>query len=123
MTLEEVKRFLDYVAPDWYDYFLLRFMTGMRSCEVHELQLKHIDFEHRLINIRQNMVNGDITDVKTPKSRRDLPINDLLLTAIKRITAPSQILMIFCLPMIMARHWIPVKLVKIFGIQHLKKPI
>lgn len=87
MTLEEVKRFLDYVDPTWYDYFLLRFMTGMRSCEVHGLQLKHIDFEHRLLNIRQNMVNGDITDVKTPKSRRDLPINDLLLTAIKRITA------------------------------------
>ncbi|WP_239996715.1 hypothetical protein [Photobacterium phosphoreum] len=45
MTLEEVKRFLDYVDPSWYDYFLLRFMTGMRSCEEHGLQLKHIDFD------------------------------------------------------------------------------
>ncbi|MGD6735113.1 hypothetical protein ACP5PY_01555 [Photobacterium leiognathi subsp. mandapamensis] len=72
MTLQEVKRFLDYVEPEWYDYFLLRFMTGMRSCEVHGLQLKHIDFDHRLIKVRQNVVNSEVTDVKTPKSRRDL---------------------------------------------------
>ncbi|WP_318443851.1 tyrosine-type recombinase/integrase [Photobacterium leiognathi] len=87
MTLQEVKRVLDYVEPKWYDYFLLRFMTGMRSCEVHGLQLKHIDFDHRLIKVRQNMVNGEITDVKTPKSRRDLPINDILSSSLERITA------------------------------------
>lgn len=86
MTLEEVKCFLHHVDKAWYDYFLLRFMTGMRSCEVHGLQLKHIDFEHRLIKIRQNVVNGDITDVKTPKSRRDLPINDILFESLKRVT-------------------------------------
>lgn len=86
MTLQEVKRFLDYVEPAWYDYFLLRFMTGMRSCEVHGLQLKHLDFDHRLIKVRQNMVNGEITDVKTPKSRRDLPINDILSSSLERIT-------------------------------------
>ncbi|WP_318478790.1 tyrosine-type recombinase/integrase [Photobacterium leiognathi] len=87
MTLQEVKRFLDYIEPEWYDYFLLRFMTGMRSCEVHGLQLKHIDFDHRLIKVRQNVVNGEITDVKTPKSRRDLPINDILSSSLERITA------------------------------------
>ncbi|WP_305461372.1 Arm DNA-binding domain-containing protein [Photobacterium leiognathi] len=87
MTLQEVKRFLDYVEPAWYDYFLLRFMTGMRSCEVHGLQLKHIDFDHRFIKVRQNVVNGEISDVKTPKSRRDLPINDILSSSLERITA------------------------------------
>ncbi|WP_318469416.1 tyrosine-type recombinase/integrase [Photobacterium leiognathi] len=87
MTLQEVKRFLDYIEPEWYDHFLLRFMTGMRSCEVHGLQLKHIDFDHRLIKVRQNVVNGEITDVKTPKSRRDLPINDILSSSLERITA------------------------------------
>ncbi|MCD9529102.1 Arm DNA-binding domain-containing protein [Photobacterium carnosum] len=88
MTLEEVKCFLHHVDAKWYDYFLLRFMTGMRSCEVHGLQLQHIDFNHRLIRIRQNVVNGDITDVKTPKSRRDLPINDILFESLKRVTQP-----------------------------------
>ncbi|WP_318435545.1 site-specific integrase [Photobacterium leiognathi] len=62
-------------------------MTGMKSCEVHGLQLKHIDFDHRLIKVRQNMVNGEVTDVKTPKSRRDLPINDILSSSLERITA------------------------------------
>ncbi|WP_146154604.1 hypothetical protein [Photobacterium leiognathi] len=37
MTLQEVKHFLDYIEPEWYDYFLLCFMTGMKSCEVHGL--------------------------------------------------------------------------------------
>ncbi|GAA04672.1 hypothetical protein [Photobacterium leiognathi] len=33
------------------------------------------------------MVNGEVTDVKTSKSRRDLPINDILSSSLERITA------------------------------------
>ncbi len=56
----------------------------MRSCEVHALQWHHIDFEHRLIKIRQNLVAGELGDVKTPKSRRDLILCDALYDAFKR---------------------------------------
>lgn len=87
MTIDEVRRFLNAVDPLWKDYFLIRFWTGLRSCEIHGLQWQHIDFEHRLIRIRQNWVNGEICDVKTPKSRRALKMCDTLLEAFKRIKA------------------------------------
>ncbi|WP_318498384.1 tyrosine-type recombinase/integrase [Photobacterium leiognathi] len=32
-------------------------------------------------------MNDEITDVKNPKSRRDLPINDILSSSLERITA------------------------------------
>ncbi|MGL4717464.1 MAG: site-specific integrase, partial [Aeromonas sp.] len=84
MTIEEVQRFLVAVEPQWRDYFLIRFWTGMRSCEVHGLYWEHIDFAHRLIHVRQNWVNGIIGDVKTPKSRRSLKMCDTLHDALQR---------------------------------------
>ena len=87
MTFEEVQRFLAVVSSYWHDYFVVRFWTGMRSCEIHGLFDEHIDFEHRLIRIRQNYVDGEICNVKTPKSRRDLKMCDTLFDALKRIIA------------------------------------
>jgi integrase len=87
MTIDEVRKFLVKVPQKWEDYFLIRFWTGMRSCEVHGLEWKHIDFDHRLIRIRQNWVNGEVCDVKTPKSRRELKMCDTVLDAFKRIQA------------------------------------
>ncbi|MEZ9172749.1 tyrosine-type recombinase/integrase [Vibrio cyclitrophicus] len=84
LTMEEVRAFLECCDEQWHDYFLLRFWTGMRSCEVHGLHWEHIDFDHRLIRVRQNYVNGEICDVKTPKSRRDLLMCDTLYAAFKR---------------------------------------
>ncbi len=87
MTIDEVQRFLDVVEEEWHDYFVLRFWTGMRSCEVHGLYTEHLDFDHRLIRIRQNYVNGEIGDVKTPKSRRDLKMCDTLYEVLSRVMA------------------------------------
>jgi len=85
MTMEEVQRFLTAVGPQWRDCFLVRFWTGMHSCEVHGLYWEHIDFEHRLIQVRQNLVSGIIGDVTPPKkSRRSLKICDALYDALKR---------------------------------------
>ncbi|RJY02118.1 site-specific integrase [Parashewanella spongiae] len=90
MTINEVSQFLKTVEPSWRDYFLIRFWTGLRSCEIHGLQWQHIDFEHRLIRICQNWVNGEACDVKTPKSRRTLKLCDTLLNAFKRIQTAAQ---------------------------------
>lgn len=84
MTLEEVQQFLKVVPSEWRDYFLVRFWTGLRSCEIHGLYWEHIDFNHRLIRVRQNLVNGVIGEVKTTKSRRDLKMCDTLFDAFKR---------------------------------------
>lgn len=85
MTINEVRQFLLHVPKEWKDYFIVRFWTGMRSCEVHGLEWQHIDFDHRLIRIRQNWVNGETCDVKTPKSRRELKMCDTVFAAFKRM--------------------------------------
>lgn len=84
LTKDEVDCFLAHCDEDWKDYFLLRFLTGMRSCEVHGLHWEHIDFDYRLIRIRQNFVNGELCDVKTPKSRRELKMSDTLYALLQR---------------------------------------
>ncbi|MEZ9851973.1 DUF3596 domain-containing protein [Vibrio breoganii] len=90
LTVAEVQRFLEVVDSDWRDYFVLRFWTGMRSCEVHGLLWKHVDFDHRLIRIRHNYVNGELCTVKTAKSRRDLKMCDTLFEALSRVKANSE---------------------------------
>lgn len=87
MTIDEVRKFLTKAPQKWRDYFIIRFWTGMRSCEVHGLEWEHIDFDHKLIRIRQNWVNGEVCDVKTPKSRRELKMCDTVFDAFKRIQA------------------------------------
>jgi integrase len=87
MTINEVRKFLAKAPLKWKDYFMIRFWTGMRSCEVHGLEWEHIDFDHNLIRIRQNWVNGEVCDVKTPKSRRELKMCDTVFNAFKRIQA------------------------------------
>lgn len=85
MTAKEVQRFLSEVPKEWRDYFIVRFWTGIRSCEIHGLCWEHIDFEHHLIRIRQNMVNGELGDVKTPRSRRELKMCDTLFRVFSRL--------------------------------------
>jgi len=77
-------------APiEWKDYFKVRFWTGMRSCEVHGLRWGDIDFNHRLIRIRHNWVNGELCDVKTPKSRRELKMCDTLYALFNRLKSQA----------------------------------
>lgn len=83
LTQQEVELFLDTVDDSWRDYYILRFFTGMRSCEVHGLLLDCIDFEHRRIMVRRNYVN-DLCDVKTRKSRRDIHMTPTVYDALKR---------------------------------------
>lgn len=85
LTKEQLQRFMENVDPKWYDYYLVRFYTGLRSCEIHGLQVKHLVFEHRLIKIRQNWVQGKYSNVKTPKSRRELKMSEPVYQALKRI--------------------------------------
>lgn len=84
LTVEEVKTYLGAVTSQWRDYYIIRFWTGMRGCEINGLYVEHIDFSHRLIKVRQNFVNGKVVDVKTPKSRREIKMCDTVYDALQR---------------------------------------
>ncbi len=83
-SLEEVKSILSTVREDFRDYFTVRFFTGMRTGEVDGLKWKYIDFERRLILVRETVVLGDEEYTKTDGSQRDIQMSQLVFDALKR---------------------------------------
>lgn len=82
-TLAEVKQVLDTVRPDFKQYFTVRFFTGMRTGEVHGLKWKYIDFERRLILVRESIVLGEEDDLKTDSSQRDIQMTQIVYEALR----------------------------------------
>lgn len=82
-SLEEVQRILTTARPDYLQYFTVRFFTGMRTGEVHGLKWKYVDFERRLILVRESIVLNEEDDLKTDGSLRDIQINQLVFNALK----------------------------------------
>jgi integrase len=83
-TLDQVQQLLAVVRPDYREYFTVRFLTGMRTGECHGLKWKYIDFENRLILIRETFVLGEDEYTKTDSSQRDIQMNQVVFEALKR---------------------------------------
>jgi integrase len=82
-TLTEVKQILDTVRPDFKHYFTVRFFTGLRTGEVDGLQWKYVDFDSRLILVRETVVGGREEYTKTDGSQRDIQMSQLVFQALK----------------------------------------
>ena len=82
-TLEEVQKILTTVRADFRNYFTVRFFTGMRTGEVHGLKWKYIDFERRLILVREAIVMKEEDELKTDGSVRDIQMTDLVFDALQ----------------------------------------
>lgn len=82
-ALDEVKSIINTVRPDFKNYFTVRFFTGMRTGEVHGLKWKYIDFERRLILVRETVVDGEETYTKTDSSQREIQMSQLVFDALK----------------------------------------
>jgi integrase len=82
-SLQEVHAILERVRPDYKPYFTVRFFTGMRTGEVHGLKWKYIDFEHRLILVRESIVLGEEDDLKTDGSQRDIHMTQMVYEALR----------------------------------------
>jgi len=90
-TLTEVQQIIGTVREDYRDYFTVRFFTGMRTGESHGLKWKYVDFERRLILIRETFVLGEDEYTKTDSSQRDIQMSQPVYEALKRqhlATAP-----------------------------------
>lgn len=84
-TLDEVNLILKTVRPDYRDYFIVRFFTGMRTGEIHGLKWKYVDFKNRQILIRETLVGDEIEDEgKTDLSIREIFMSDVVFDALKR---------------------------------------
>lgn len=82
-SLEDVNKFLDTIRPDFKNYFTVRFFTGMRSGEVNGLKWKYVDFESRLILVRETFVLGEDEYTKNDGSQRDIQMSQVVYDALK----------------------------------------
>ena len=55
----------------------------MRTGEVHGLKWKYIDFERRLILVRESIVLGKEDELKTDSSTRDIQMSQIVFDALK----------------------------------------
>ncbi len=82
-SLDEVNQFLKVVKPDFVGYFKVRFFTGMRTSEVDGLKWEYVDFERRMISIRETYVHGRMDTTKTTGSHRDIHMSSIVFETIK----------------------------------------
>lgn len=81
-TLEEVRKILDSIRPDFRDYYLVRFFTGMRTGEIHGLRWKHVDLGRREILIRETYTKGRFEYTKTDGSQREIQMSQPVCEAL-----------------------------------------
>jgi len=82
-TLDEVMLIINTVRKDFRSYYTVRFFTGMRSGEADGLKWKYVDFERRLILIRETFVLGEDEYTKNDSSQRDIQMSQVVYDALK----------------------------------------
>lgn len=82
-TLDEVRLILASIRPDFRSYYTVRFFTGMRTGEVDGLKWKYVDFEKRLILVRETIVLGEDEYTKNDSSQRDIQMSNVVYDALK----------------------------------------
>lgn len=83
-TLEEVRLILESVRVDYRNYYTVRFFTGMRTGEIDGLKWKYVDFDRRLIYVRETIVAGEEDDTKTIGSVRDIQMSQVVYDALRQ---------------------------------------
>jgi len=82
-SLEQAQLIIDSVRKDYRHYMVTRFFTGMRSGEIHGLKWKYVDFDRRLILVRETIVGGEEEYTKTDSSQRDIVMSQVVFDALQ----------------------------------------
>lgn len=83
-SLDEVNQILEKIRPDYRNYYLVRFFTGMRTGEIDGLKWRYIDFTRGLILVRETIVAGEDDYTKNDFSQRDIKMIGPVLEAMRR---------------------------------------
>jgi integrase len=82
-TLQQMHNLIEAVRIDFKNYYIVRFLTGLRTGEIDGLQWKYVDFDRRQILVREALTDGKLGPLKTPSSRREVdmstPVYEALL--------------------------------------------
>lgn len=82
-NLDEVNKIINGVDPWYKNYYTVRFLTGMRTGEIDGLKWKYIDFDKRLIMVRESLVKNKQTYTKNDFSQRDIEMSSSVYEALK----------------------------------------
>lgn len=82
-TIDEVQTILETVRKDFRNYFTTRFFTALRTAEIDGLKWEYVDFEHRVIRVRETLVDMIMDTTKTPGSVRDVWMSKPVYDALK----------------------------------------
>lgn len=82
-TLAEVNKIIESVREDYKQYFITRFFTGMRTGEIDGLKWKYVDFERRIIMVRETFTWGMEDYTKTDASQRDIQMSTPVYEALR----------------------------------------
>lgn len=96
-SLDEVLLFLNVVRKDFYNYYVARFFTGMRTAEIDGLKWKYVDFKNKKILVRETWQNRQWVSPKTESSIRDIDMLKIVETALlnqRQITGDKEL--VFC---------------------------
>jgi integrase len=83
-TLDELRTFLAGVRPDYTDYYIVRFFTGMRPGEVDGLQWADVDWDAKRLRVRRTRQRTGCNEPKTADSTRDLDLLPPVMEALRR---------------------------------------
>jgi len=78
---DEITLLLDNCREDFYEYYVIRFFTGMRTGEIDGLKWKYVDFENRRILIRETIVRGAFEYTKNDFSQREIQMSQPVFDA------------------------------------------
>lgn len=71
-SLDEVWAFLHVVPKEFYNYYVVRFFTGMRPAEIDGLKCQYVDFNNKRILVRDTWSRKRWVTPKTSSSVRDI---------------------------------------------------
>jgi integrase len=72
LSMDEVRRFIKAVNPDYKNFFTVAFFTGLRFGEMSALKWKNVDFKLGVIRVQETRVRGEEGRPKTKGSVRDV---------------------------------------------------
>jgi integrase len=83
-NLVEVRQIIDNIQLHFRIYVLVRFFTGLRTGEINGLRWKNVDFDHRVIKVRETYSEKTGFEyTKNDSSQRDIQMSALVYEALK----------------------------------------
>ncbi len=82
-AFEEMNIFLSGVRKDFRAYYLVRFLSGMRTGEIDGLRWEDVDWANRRIRVRHTLYKGALNPPKTESSARDIDMLPPVVEALR----------------------------------------